>query len=623
MRNRAAIVLATLVIGCSGGNGGHAGGGGGSGGGNSGGGGNAGGGGKAGGGGNAGGGMSSGGGTGTTCTPSCGTNVCGDDGCGGVCGGCQANELCTAGACTATTALTVDATGGVHAIHPEIYGIAGAPADLVTTLRVGVSRWGGDGSTLYNWQLDVSNHARWWYYENIPGGVVDGFDPPSGNPGDAGWLSSADRFVASNIAAGTATLMTIPTIGWTPKDRHAAPYTCGFPASKYGSGNVGQLGSTDSPDCGDAEDANGNVLANVVGDPTNDSQAVTPDFEAQWVQHLVASFHGASAGGVQYYQLDNEMTLWPSTHHDVRTAPVSSDDVWNATLNYAPAVKGADPDAFVLGYTAWYALDLFVSGLDTANSNTADQAAHGGIPLAQWYLRQLAAYEKQNGTRLVDCLDFHYYPQGGDVLDNTRSLWDATYHDPSWFNDFMNEPMQLLPRVLGWIAAEYPGTGVCVSEYNWNNDDPTNPSAGLAEADVLGIYGKFGVRLAAYWGLPVDGTAQLPAYRAFQLYRNADGQGHGFGDVSVAAASPNVKWSIYAATDSTTGNLTVIVINKDTAALAALLTLQHFAAGASATVTQVVQGDAPTNPAAYAIANGQIMLNVPATAMQLITIPKQ
>ena len=182
--------------------------------------------------------------------------------------------------------------------------------------------------------------------------------------------------------------------------------------------------------------------------------------------------------------------------------------------------------------------------------------------------------------RLVDCLDFHYYPQGGDPLENTRSLWDATYHDPSWFNDFMNEPMQLLPRVQAWIAAEYPGTDVCVSEYNWNNNDGTNPVAGLVEADVLGIFGKYGVRLAAFWTTPVDGNGMpLPAYRAFQLYRNADGAGHGFGDTSVTAASPLAKVAVYGAVDSSTGALTVLVINKDTTALAAPLSLLNFDGG--------------------------------------------
>lgn len=33
------------------------------------------------------------------CTPSCASAVCGDDGCGGSCGGCRPGQLCTAGAC--------------------------------------------------------------------------------------------------------------------------------------------------------------------------------------------------------------------------------------------------------------------------------------------------------------------------------------------------------------------------------------------------------------------------------------------------------------------------------------------------------------------------------------------
>ncbi|HEX6837380.1 MAG TPA: glycoside hydrolase family 44 protein [Polyangia bacterium] len=508
---------------------------------------------------------------------------------------CPADQLCQTGTCTPITAggLVVDAGSGRHAIHPEIYGLAFASPATLQALRVPLNRWGGDGTTLFNWKTNVGNHDFSYYYENIPG-------------------DSADSFVSANTGAGAATLMTIPTIGWTPKTGSATahPYTCGYPTDKYP--NQQMIDPYDSH-CGNGKDSTGKLIA---GDPTNDSEAVTPAFEAEWVQHLGST--------VTLFQLDNEMMLWPSTHHDVRSTPVSSDDVWSATLNYAPAIKDNNASAYVLGYTAWYALDLFVSGLDTANNNTADQAAHGGIPLAEWYLRQLKTYEQQNGKRLVDCLDFHYYPQGGDPLENTRSLWDATYHDPSWFNDFMNAPMELLPRVQGWIAAENPGIDVCVSEYNWDLNDATNPVAGLVEADVLGLFGKLGVRLAAYWTTPVDGNnAPQPAYRAFQLYRNADGAGQGFGDTSVAAASALAKVALYGAIDSATGALTVLVINKDTAALSAPLTLENFAAGASAKVWQVVEGGAPTTPADYAVAAGAIALSVPAHAMQLIVVPKQ
>src|SRR4051812_9152956 len=286
---------------------------------------------------------------------------------------CPADQLCQGTTCVPLpgNALVVDAAGGRHAIHPEIYGLAFATPATLTALRVPLNRWGGDGTTLFNWQTNVSNHDFSYFYENIPGG-------------------SADDFVSANSGAGAATLMTIPTIGWTPKSGSATahPYTCGYPTDKYP--NQQKIDPYDSH-CGNGRDAAGNLIA---GDPTNDSMTVTPAFEAQWVQHLGAT--------VKLFQLDNEMMLWPSTHHDVRGTPVSTDDVWSATINYAPVIKSNNATAYVLGYTAWYALDLFASGLDTANSNSNDRKAHGDIPLAQWYLRQLKTYETQNGKRLVD-----------------------------------------------------------------------------------------------------------------------------------------------------------------------------------------------------------------------------
>ncbi|MEC8023759.1 MAG: agmatine deiminase family protein [Myxococcota bacterium] len=39
---------------------------------------------------------------GVSCEPSCGTNVCGPDGCGGVCGTCSSGQICNGGQCTDT-----------------------------------------------------------------------------------------------------------------------------------------------------------------------------------------------------------------------------------------------------------------------------------------------------------------------------------------------------------------------------------------------------------------------------------------------------------------------------------------------------------------------------------------
>jgi hypothetical protein len=549
----------------------------------------------------------------STCKPNCVNRTCGPDGCGGTCGSCPQNQLCnSAGTCQAqaTSPIQIDGTPGAP-IHPEIYGMAFAPPSVLTALRIPVNRWGGNGTTLYNWQLDVHNTGNDWYFENIVDDANDGY-------GTANYNSAADQLVSSSKGAGAAALITIPTIGWTPKDRVVNhPFTCSYPVSKYGAQK-----SVDPYDtnCGNGVTSGG---ATITPDPTIAATMAPASFEQGWLTHLVGKFGTAQAGGVRYYQLDNEMMLWNSTHADVHPKPVSYDEVWQTTSTYAPVIRAADPSATILGYTSWGVLDLFNSGLDSANNSTADQMAHGGLPLAEWYLSQLAAYEKQNGKRLVDCLDLHYYPQGGDPLQNTRSLWDPTYHDPSWIDQWLGQPVDLFPRLQSWIAAKYPGTSICVSEYNFELNNESDPKSALVEADVLGIYGKYGVRLAAYWTTPTDSNGNLlPPAEAFRLFRNYDGAGGQFGGTSIGAATSLANVAVYGATDG--NSLTVLVINKGSGALATTLGISNFTAAASAHVYQYVaqSGAKLTKMADVAVNNGQIAVSMPALSMQLLVIPK-
>src|SRR5258708_1549646 len=68
---------------------------------------------------------------------------------------------------TGGPALTVNAAAGQHAISPDIYGLNFADANLAADIDLPVNRWGGNATTRYNWQLDISNHAIDWYFENI------------------------------------------------------------------------------------------------------------------------------------------------------------------------------------------------------------------------------------------------------------------------------------------------------------------------------------------------------------------------------------------------------------------------------------------------------------------------
>ena len=77
---------------------------------------------------------------------------------------------------------------------------------------------------------------------------------------------------------------------------------------------------------------------------------------------------------------------------------------------------------------------------------------------------------------------------------------------------------------------------------------------------MLGIFGKYGIFMANYWG-------DLKPYNlaAYELYRNYDGKGSAIGDRAVSAGQDDVaQASIYAATESKNpGILWVVVLNKN------------------------------------------------------------
>src|SRR5271157_4839622 len=65
-----------------------------------------------------------------------------------------------------TPVLTVDAAGNPHPINPDVYGIANYSLDATFAKEIQVPniRWGGDGTTRYNWQVDSSNAGFDWYF---------------------------------------------------------------------------------------------------------------------------------------------------------------------------------------------------------------------------------------------------------------------------------------------------------------------------------------------------------------------------------------------------------------------------------------------------------------------------
>jgi hypothetical protein len=491
-------------------------------------------------------------------------------------------------------ALSVDAGSVTHSINPYIYGMNAYQLDpaAVKAASLPLDRWGGDGASSYNYLLDVENDASDWYFENFPG-TTAGFPD----------TSEFNTQVTQDKAAGTRTLGTVPMLGWTPQRNTA----CSYSVTKYGAQKA-----TDPyrADCGNGVLTNGN---NVVNDPNDTYTTIDQTFAAGWVKYLVGKFGNAASGGVAIYDLDNEPSWWDAVHKDVHPQPFTYDELTAKSLTYAKAIKDNDPTAAVSGPVMDYWMDYFYSKKDIetgwasgpcycANGNPTDRLAHGDMPLIEYYLQQFKKYEDVNGVRLLDYLDLHTYfaannlafSTTGDTttqqarLNSTRVFWDPAYTDSN-YTDPDNRtasapayPPQVINLMKKWVAADYPGTKLAITEYNWGGQEAI--SGALAQADILGIFGREGLDLGTLWGAPSP-TTQLPGLMAFEVFRNYDGAGAQFGDKALTSTSVDQsKLAVYGALRSADGKLTVVVLNKTYGDLTATLTLGNLTPNGAAKV---------------------------------------
>jgi hypothetical protein len=138
------------------------------------------------------------------------------------------------------------------------------------------------------------------------------------------------------------------------------------------------------------------------------------------------------------------------------------------------------------------------------------------------------------------------------------------------------------------VAAHYPGTRTSLGEYNFGGLESVNGA--LAQADVLGIFGRERLDAAMLWDPPAP--SQPGAY-AFRMYRDYDGAGGRFGETSVRATSADQsKLAVYAAQRGADGAVTVMVVNKTAGDLTSTVALDGAAYGAAAQAWSYSAADA-------------------------------
>jgi hypothetical protein len=262
---------------------------------------------------------------------------------------------------------------------------------------------------------------------------------------------------------------------------------------------------------------------------------------------------------IRFLAMDNEPELWGMTHYDVHPKCTTYAEILQQYVKYATAVHAVAPKAELAGpvTSGWYYYWNSAAG-------EADKTRYANRDFLPWFLDQVRQNDMSTGWRSLHVLDLHYFPEGvyNDQVDDetaarrlrsTRSLWDETYVDES-----IEDILYLIPRMKALIEDHYPGTRLGLSEWNWGAEETMNGA--LAIADVLGIFGREDLYYAAYRQYP---SLSSPWFYAFKMYTNFDDNIGRFGDTSVSAQSGDVDTlSSYAALDSTSGDLHVMLINK-------------------------------------------------------------
>jgi hypothetical protein len=518
-----------------------------------------------------------------------------------------------------TNFIGVDAGANRHPISAMIYGTAFATSNQLSDLGFTMNRSGGNEETTYNWELNAHGKGADWYFESIADG--------SSTPGE-----SADSVVANAKMGGAQPLITIPMIGWGPKLGSGRATLASFSIAKYGA----QTGHDPYfADAGNGVLASDNALI-TWNDKTDAYTNVDTTFQMGYVRHLTNTWGVSTNGGIAYYIMDNEHSLWFSTHQDIHPVGPTMQEIFGDIVAYASMVKKVDPQALIAGPEEWGWNGYLYSGYDQQwsgqhnNYNPADypdRGSNGGWDYMPWMLNQLHQYNITNGQRLLDYFTLHCYPQEGSVSGNavdtaterlrnqsTRQFWDSNYVDPSWINSVI----MLIPRMSNWVSTYYPGTKIGITEYNWGAEPYMNGAT--AQADILGIFGREGLDLATRWTIPDPTT---PTYLAMKIYRNYDSQHHTFGDTSVMAGGPNPdNVAVFAAQRSADEALTLMVVNKYLAGATPLaINVTNFIGNGTAQVWQLDSNNVIAQMNGLPYRGGVLQSVVPAQSVTLFVLP--
>lgn len=446
--------------------------------------------------------------------------------------------------------VNVSTDGYRREISPYIYGVNSdfRTEEYLYDATAGSARQGGNRFSGYNWETNYSNAGRDWLH-NSDQYLVDFDKELQAIPGGPA-IEFAQEAAAKKVPYK---ITTVQMAGYVSADDD---------------GEVTEDQIAPSERWLEVRARKGSEFL-MTPDTTDDYVYID-----EYVNYLVETLGDAStATGYQAYNLDNEPSLWSSTHSRMHPDKVTCEEIVTKSIDYSSAIKDVDPKAEIFG------LALYGVGAYVSFNSSPDWSEHSDEYdwFISYYLDEMRKAEEEHGKRLVDVIDVHYYSEAKGQcrvtecedythtecvearLQSPRTLYDPMYIENSWIGNSFQGYLPIFPKLNESIEEYYPGTKLALTEYNFGGGD--HISGAVAEADALGVFASNGVYVSNLWAINSDFTYQLAA---IDLYTNYDGNGSHFGDTLVTASTSDItKGTAYASIHGADeSKLNMVLTNK-------------------------------------------------------------
>lgn len=521
----------------------------------------------------------------------------------------------------APVSLSVDASVTAKKIHPYIYGKNHGIAQTTntTTSADTIQRYkdagfkiirlnDGNNSSKYNWEKKLSSHPDW--YNNV---YAKGND----------WDLSAQE-MASKLP-GVQGLYGLSLLGWAANNTTHNFNDWLYNGSAWWDGAGNDWAGTPPISAAGEQPS-------VAADPTLYLEKRTPEQTLGILDHFFGS--GATELGLDnsqflYWNMDNEADIWNYTHSDVMPDTMSAEEFVQIYVDMALKARAKFPNIKLVGPVVTNEWQWFLWNNSLVNSGGNNYS------YMEYFLKRIGEEQTRTGKRLLDVVDYHFYPGYGSASDKANILqlhrvwFDQTYDFPKAngvkqaFSGTSKE--FIFQRTRDWLNT-YLGTnhGVTMGITECGAIDGANADASVIAAWYASQLGEFAsagdVEVFTPW---TQYQGMFEAVHLFTRYAKSH-------SLPAKADASNLV-SAYPSINASKDSMTIILVNRDLNNEQSItVNLSGFTHGGNWAPTfdlAFLQGETFTSASvngiyknAVSVANGAFTITVPKVSVTAVVL---